>query len=94
MYARKWGKSIILGRKEVAADGEIVNDDRLKITQDGAWRYSLRAKDRNDRWMRIDQFENLHGVLDFIRRSLPHYLRAYQFNRAAEDRERTSGKRH
>lgn len=94
MYARKWGKSVILGRKEVAPDDEVVLDDRLKITRESAQRYSLQAKDHKGRWMRVDQFSDLHDLLGFIRRSLPHYLKAYSFNRAAEDRDRTSGEQH
>jgi len=94
MYARKWGKSVILGRKELAPDGEIVNDDRLKLTRDAPRRHSLRAKDWKGRWMNVGMEGELLPMLQFIKKSLPHYVRAFEHNRAAEDPERTSGKGH
>ena len=94
MYGRKWGKSVILGRKELTPDGEIVNDDRLKLTREAPRRYSLRAKDWKGRWMNVGMEGDLMTMLKFIKKSLPHYIQAFEHNRAAEDPERTSGKRH
>ena len=94
MYARKWGKSVILGRKELDPNGEIVDDDRLKLTRDTPRRHSLRAKDWKGRWMNTGMEGELLPMLDFIRKSIPHQVQAFEHNRAAEDPKRTSGTRH
>jgi hypothetical protein len=94
MYARKWGKSMILGRKELDPEGEIVNDDRIKLTREAPHRHSLRAKDWKGRWVNVGMEGELLPMLEFIKKSLPHQIQAFEHNRAAEDPDRTSGKRH
>ena len=94
MYARKWGKSLILGRKELDPDDEIVDDDRVKITRERARHYTIRVKDWKGRYHHTGIEDDLGAVLRHLKTSLLHAVQATPYNKKAEDRERTSGKRH
>ena len=94
MYARKWGKSLILGRKELDPDGEIVDDDRVKITREKARHYIVRVKDWKGRYHNTGIDDDLGAVLKQLKTSLLHCVQATPYNKQADDRERTSGNRH
>ncbi len=93
MYARKWGKSLILGRKELDPDGQIADDDRVKITRERARHYVIRVKDWKGRYHHTGIEEDLGAVLKHLRTTFLHCVQATPYNKQAEDRDRTSGKR-
>jgi len=94
MYVRLWGKNLILGRKEpFGPKGELVDDDRLKLTFVGRGVFGLKARLANGRYESTGFEGPLADLVEVMEGMLPHYLQAH----GAEDESppaRTSGKRH
>jgi hypothetical protein len=94
MYVRQWGKNLVLGRKEpVGPKGELVDDDRLKLTVAARGVFRLSARLANGRYQATGFAGPLADLVDVMQGVMPHYLQAWG---APDDSPppRTSGRRH
>ena len=94
MYVRQWGKSLILGRQEpFGPKGELVDDDRLKLTLVSRSVFRLSARLANGRYQSTGFEGAIPDIVEVIEGMMPHYLQAW----GSEDDSppaRTSGKGH
>ena len=94
MYVRQWGKSLILGRKEpFGPKGELIDDDRLKLTLVARGVFRLSARLANGRYQSAAFEGAIPNIVEVIEGIMPHYLQAW----GSDDESppaRTSGKRH
>lgn len=94
MYVRQWGKSLILGRKEpFGPKGELVDDDRIKLTLVTRGFFRLSARLASGRYESTGFEGPLPDLVEAIEGIMPHYLQAW----GADDTSppaRISGTRH
>lgn len=94
MYVRQWGKSLILGRKQpYGPKGEMIDDDRLKLTFVARGAFLLSARLANGRYQSTGFEGPLEGIVEVIEGMMPHYLQAWGTEPDSPP-ARTSGKRH
>jgi hypothetical protein len=94
MYVRQWGKSLILGRKEpFGPKGELVDDDRLKLTFVARGAFRLSARLASGRYESTGFEGTLADIVEVMDGMMPHYLQAWGTDEDSPP-PRTSGKRH
>ena len=75
MYVRVHGDNLILGRQEaLSLEGELENDDRVKLTRLGASTYCLSVKRHTGRWEKTPFRGSLEEMVDVICTLLQHLV--------------------
>jgi hypothetical protein len=77
-YVRAKGKSLYVGRTEVVAPGEEIDDDRLKLDSvSGTGRFHVRVKLANGRWEATHIGGTLPDLAQAMGREFQHCLVAW-----------------
>ncbi len=75
MYARVHGKNLIMGRREpLGSDGQIENDDRVRLTKLTASTYGLSVKRHTDRWERTPFSGSMEEMVQVISTFMQHLV--------------------
>lgn len=75
MYVRVHGDHLILGRRErLAPNGEIENDDRVRLTRLAKSNYGLSVKRHTGRWERTPFCGTLTDMVDAITGVMQHLV--------------------
>lgn len=78
LYVRVHGDHLILGRREpVGPNGEMENDDRVRLTRLSASRYGLSVRRHTDRWERTPFSGSLDDMVDTILGCMQHLVAPY-----------------
>jgi hypothetical protein len=78
MYVRVHGDHLILGRQEpVGPNGQLENDDRVRLTQLSASSYGLSVKRHTGRWERTPFAGTLDEMMDIILGCMQHLVAPY-----------------
>ncbi len=78
MYVRARGDHLILGRDEsFGADGEVVEDDRLKLTALNRSTFGLSVRRHTGRWEKTPFTGNLDELTDIIWSMMQHIVAPY-----------------
>jgi hypothetical protein len=78
LYVRVHGDHLILGRREpVGADGELENDDRVRLTRLSASMYGLSVRRHTGRWERTPFSGTLEEMVDTILGCMQHLVAPY-----------------
>jgi hypothetical protein len=78
LYVRVHGDHLILGRREAfGPDGELENDDRVRLTRLPACRYGLSVKRHTGRWERTPFSGTMEEMVDTIVGCMQHLVAAY-----------------
>ncbi len=78
MYVRAHGDHLILGRQEpIGPNGQLENDDRVRLTQLGASTYGLSVKRHTGRWERTPFAGTLEEMVDIILGCMQHLVAPY-----------------
>jgi hypothetical protein len=78
MYVRRWGKTLIVGRKEpFGPNGELADDDRLKLTFVARGVFRLSARLANGRYQSTGFSGSLADLVEVMQGVMPHYLQAW-----------------
>ena len=75
MFVRVHGDHLIAGRKEsVGANGELEDDDRVRLTRLGSQTYGLSVKRHTGRWERTPFRGNIRDMVETIRALMQHLV--------------------
>ena len=78
MYVRVHGDHLILGRKEpIGPNGQMENDDRVRLTRLTACSYGLSVKRHTGRWERTPFAGTLEEMVDIILGCMQHLVAPY-----------------
>src|SRR5664280_32832 len=78
MYVRVHGDHLILGRQEpIGPNGQLENDDRVRLTQLSASSYGLSVKRHTGRWERTPFAGTLEEMVDIILGCMQHLVAPY-----------------
>ena len=78
MYVRVHGDHLILGRQEpIGPNGQLENDDRVRLTQLSASSYGLSVKRHTGRWERTPFAGTLEEMVDIILGCMQHLVTPY-----------------
>lgn len=78
LYVRVHGDNLILGRREaLGPDGELEDDDRVRLTHLSASRYGLSVKRHTGRWERTPFVGNMEEMVDTIVGCMQHLVAPY-----------------
>jgi hypothetical protein len=78
MYVRVHGDHLILGRQEpVGPDGQLENDDRVRLTCLSTSEYGLSVKRHTGRWERTPFTGTLEEMVDIILGCMQHLVAPY-----------------
>ena len=78
LYARVHGDHLILGRREpVGPNGEIENDDRVRLTRLSASTYGLSVRRHTGRWERTPFSGSIEEMVDTILGCMQHLVAPY-----------------
>ena len=78
MYVRVHGGHLILGRQEpIGPNGELENDDRVRLTQLTGASYGLSVKRHTGRWERTPFTGTLEELVDIILNCMQHLVAPY-----------------
>jgi hypothetical protein len=78
MYIRVHGEHLILGRQEpIGANGQLQNDDRVRLTQLSGTQYGLSVKRHTGRWERTPFAGTLEEMVDIILGCMQHLVAPY-----------------
>ena len=78
LYVRPHGDNLILGRREAfGPDGELENDDRVRLTRLSASTYGLSVKRHTGRWERTPFSGNMEEMVDTIVDCMQHLVAPY-----------------
>jgi len=78
MYVRVHGDHLILGRQEpIGPNGQLGNDDRVRLTQLTASSYGLSIKRHTGRWERTPFAGTLEQMVDIILGCMQHLVAPY-----------------
>lgn len=78
LYVRVHGDHLILGRREpVGPNGEMENDDRVRLTRLPASTYGLSVKRHTGRWERTPFSGSMEEMVDTILGCMQHLVAPY-----------------
>ena len=78
MYVQVHGDNLIMGRREAfGPDGELENDDRVRLTRLSASRYGLSVKRHTGRWERTPFSGSMEKMVDTIVGCMQHLVAPY-----------------
>lgn len=78
LYVRVHGDHLILGRREpFGPDGEVENDDRVRLTRLSASTYGLSVKRHTGRWERTPFAGSMEEMVDTILGCMQHLVAPY-----------------
>ena len=78
LYVRLHGDNLIMGRREAfGPDGELENDDRVRLTRLSVCRYGLSVKRHTGRWERTPFLGTLEEMADTILGCMQHLVAPY-----------------
>jgi len=78
LYVRVRGDHLILGRREpVGPNGEMENDDRVRLTRLSASKYGLSVKRHTGRWERTPFSGSIEEMVDTILGCMQHLVAHY-----------------
>lgn len=77
MVVRVHGDNLILAREEEADSGEIVVDDRVRLTRLARSRWGLSIKRHTGRWERTPFSGNIREVMDAVWTFMQHLVAPY-----------------
>ena len=78
LYVRLHGDNLIMGRREAfGPDGELENDDRVRLTRLSASTYGLSVKRHTGRWERTPFSGSMEEMVDTIVSCMQHLVAAY-----------------
>ena len=78
LYIRVHGDHLIMGRREpLRPDGELENDDRVRLTRLSAATYGLSVKRHTDRWERTPFSGDIETMVDTIMGCMQHLVTTY-----------------
>ncbi|MCJ7544862.1 MAG: hypothetical protein MUP47_09940 [Phycisphaerae bacterium] len=78
MYVRVHGDHLILGRQQpIGPNGQLENDDRVRLTQLSASSYGLSVKRHTGRWERTPFAGTLDEMVDIILGCMQHLVAPY-----------------
>ena len=78
LYVRVHGDHLILGRREpVGPNGEMENEDRVRLTRLSASTYGLSVKRHTDRWERTPFSGSMEEMVDTILGCMQHLVAPY-----------------
>ena len=74
-YVRVHGDNLIIGRREPwGPDGEVENDDRVRLTKLGASTYGLSVKRHTGRWERTPFSGSMEEMVEVILTLMQHLV--------------------
>ena len=75
MYVRVHGNNLIVGRQECCGpDGELENDDRVRLTKLNASTYGLSVKRHTGRWERTPFSGSMDEMVEVMRTLMQHIV--------------------
>lgn len=78
LYVRVHGDHLIVGRREpLGPDGEMENDDRVRLTRLSASTYGLSVKRHTGRWERTPFSGSMEEMVDTILDCMQHLVAPY-----------------
>ena len=78
LYVRVHGDHLILGRREpVGSNGEMENDDRVRLTRLSTSTYGLSVKRHTGRWERTPFSGDMEEMVDTILGCMQHLVAPY-----------------
>ena len=78
LYIRAHGDHLILGRREpVGPNGEMENDDRVRLTRLSASTYGLSVRRHTGRWERTPFSGSMEEMIDTILGCMQHLVAPY-----------------
>ena len=78
LYVRVHGDHLILGRREpVGPNGEMENDDRVRLTRLSASTYGLSVRRHTGRWERTPFSGSMEEMVDTILGCMQHLVAPY-----------------
>ncbi len=78
LYVRVNGDHLIMGRREpMGPDGELENDDRVRLTRLSASTYGLSVKRHTGRWERTPFSGDMDTMVDTILGCMRHLVAPY-----------------
>ena len=78
LYVRVHGDHLILGRREpIGQNGEMENDDRVRLTRLSASAYGLSVKRLTGRWERTPFSGSMEKMVDTILGCMQHLVAPY-----------------
>ena len=78
LYVRVHGENLILGRREpLGPDGEMENDDRVRLTRLSASTYGLSVKRHTGRWERTPFSGSMEEMVETILGCMQHLVAPY-----------------
>ena len=78
LYVRVHGDHLILGRREpIGPNGEMENDDRVRLTRLSASAYGLSVKRHTGRWERTPFSGSMEEMVDTILGCMQHLVAPY-----------------
>ncbi len=78
LYVRVHGDHLIMGRREpFGPDGELENDDRVRLTRLSASTYGLSVRRHTGRWERTPFFGSMEEMVDTIVGCMQHLVAPY-----------------
>lgn len=78
LYVRVHGDHLILGRREpIGPDGDMENDDRVRLTRLSACLYGLSVRRHTGRWERTPFSGTLEEMADTILGCMQHLVAPY-----------------
>ncbi len=78
LYVRVHGDNLIMGRREpFGPDGELENDDRVRLTRLSASAYGLSVKRHTGRWERTPFSGSMEEMVDTIVGCMQHLVAPY-----------------
>ncbi len=78
LYIRVHGDHLIMGRREpLGPDGELENDDRVRLTRLSASTYGLSVKRHTGRWDQTPFSGDIETMVDTIMGCMQHLIAPY-----------------
>jgi len=78
LYVRTHGDHLIVGRREpIGPDGEMENDDRVRLTRLSASSYGLSVKRHTGRWERTPFSGSMEEMVDTLLGCMQHLVAPY-----------------
>jgi hypothetical protein len=77
LLVRAHGENLLLAREDTGAKGEVVRDDRVRLTRLSATRWGLSVKRHTGRWERTPFMGTIEEMVDALRTFMQHLVAPY-----------------
>jgi hypothetical protein len=75
LYVRVHGKNLVVGREEPwGSEGEMIRDDRVRLTRHNSHNYSLSVKRHTGRWETTPFQGTISEMVDVMRSIMQHLV--------------------